>query len=731
MSHARSSRRRLAAAVTAALAVTTGLICATGPARAASPTPGSAATLQVASEPVVPFPADLDLVGVTASGYLAIDGSLSNKSWVRASDGALIKLGHDPVVSTGRGDLVALIGADKIEMRDLATDRSVFTVPRPADGVDYAGAVGETVFTTDRDVPAGSELWMHTADGATEAVAGLPGGARNYTVTNSSSTDALVRYTTGASDRHLGLLDVTTGIVTEPDLWDATGENGDVALSPTHVAWVERDGVRTTVVIRARGTGETRRVPAGDAPPSDYEIGLQGDYLVYGKKGGLTADTVDPLHAPTAYNLKDGATTKLLDHVIAAYASPSGALYVRGGTVAQGEGIYRVVAGPGSAAPTATLVASTGKPTALALTGHQVYPVSEPSYDRPAPMRWTLTRGNAELKVTLRHGRTGKTAEYTVVHPESRWFSIYWPGDLDGGTLSAYNGDYTWEIQARPLNGLGPTLTRTGTFKVVRGAAPHDFNDNGGPDLLARDSSGHLWREDSHFSREGVLDRTSTGTALVGGGWNAYDRIEAAADLGGARTGDLVARDRNGVLWLYLGKGDGGFATRSRIGGGWGVYDKIAAGGDLDDDHNADLLATDKNGVLWLYRGTGNWRAPFTGRTRVGGGWGVYNQLTVIGTNGAVPGDLVARDKAGVLWLYRGMFDGTFAPRVRIGGGWGAYEETVGIGDANGDGEADLFAYGSDGTRYLYAGTGDWHAPFAPRQVSPLLAAQGDVTSLS
>ncbi|MFG3211122.1 FG-GAP repeat domain-containing protein [Streptomyces tendae] len=729
MSHVRPSRRRLAAAVATALAVTAGLICTTGPARAASPVPDSATALQVASESVVPFPADQELLSVTASGYLVRDASKSNKSWVRASDGALIKLGHDPVRSTGQGDLVMLLGADEIEVRDLASGRTVLTVPvGPADGVDYAGAVGEAVFTTDRDVPAGSELWMHTTDGATVAVAGLPDGARNYSVTNSSSTDALVRYTTGTSDRHLGLIDVATGTVTEPDLWDATAENGDIALSPTRVAWVERDGGRTSVVVRTRGTGETRRVPVGDASPSDFEIGLQGDYLTYGKKGGLTADTVDPLHALTAYNLKDGATAKLLDHVISAYASPSGALHVRGGTVAQGEGIYRVDPVSAATSPTATLVASTGEPTALDLTWHQIYPGSDPSYDAPGPMRWTLTRGNAELKVTLRHVRTGKTAEYTVVHPKSRWFSVYWAGDLDHGNLSAYNGDYTWEIQARPLNDLGPVLTRTGTFKLDRWrAAPHDFNDNGSPDLLARDSSGHLWREDSHFSREGVLDHTGR-TALVGGGWNVYDRIEAAADLGGARTGDLVARDKNGVLWLYLGKGDGTFATRSRIGGGWGVYDKITGGSDLDNDGKADLLAADKNGVLWLYRGTGNWRAPFAYRTRVGGGWGIYNQLTAIGYGSR--SDLVARDKAGVLWLYRGMYDGTFAARTRIGGGWGGYEKTVGIGDANHDGIGDLFAY-SNGTRYFYAGTGDWHAPFAAREVSTLLPAQKDVTSLS
>ncbi|MEW2449167.1 VCBS repeat-containing protein [Streptomyces parvulus] len=728
MSQARSSRRRLAAAVTAALAITTGLIYTDAPVQAASPASGT----PTASESVVPFPADQKLTSVTESGYVVIDGRY-DQSWVRASDGAVTKLNDGPVLATGDGDLVALLGADKIEVRDLATDRTLLSVPRgPAHGTDYAGVAGRAVFTTERDVPVGSALWIHTTDGATAPVTGLPDGARNHTVLNGTGTSALVRYTTGASDTHLGLLDVATGSVTEPDLWDTSAVNGDTALSPTHIAWVERDSTRASVVVRDRATGATRRVPVGDASHSDIEIGLQGDYLTYSTRSGHTALTADPLNALTAYSLKDGSTTKLLDHLVSAGTSPSGVLYVRGGTVAEDEGIYRVTPGRDGAVPTATLVASTGEPTEVALGRYSVPSVIDVSYGSDASMVWNLSRGNAELKVTLRHDRTGKTAEFTSgPRQQPGRYSIYWSGDLDRGSLSAYNGDYTWEISARPLNGIGPVLNRTGTFKVARGrAAPHDFNDNGSPDLLARDSSGHLWREDSHFSND-RLNHTSNGTALVGGGWNVYDRIEAAADIGGARTGDLIARDKSGVLWLYLGKGDGGFATRSRIGGGWGVYDKIAAGGDLDNDYRADLLATDKNGVLWLYRGTGNWRAPFTSRTRVGGGWDIYNQLTVIGTLGSTTGDLIARDKAGVLWHYRGMDDGTFAPRTRIGGGWGAYQETVGIGDANRDGQSDLFAYGSDGTRYFYAGTGDWHAPFAPRVVSTLFPAQEDVTSLS
>ncbi|WP_435975486.1 FG-GAP repeat domain-containing protein [Streptomyces sp. Qhu_M48] len=159
------------------------------------------------------------------------------------------------------------------------------------------------------------------------------------------------------------------------------------------------------------------------------------------------------------------------------------------------------------------------------------------------------------------------------------------------------------------------------------------------------------------------------------------------------------------------------------MGGGWNTYTRFTGGSDLTGDGRADLVATDKAGDLWLYRSTGGSpAAPFEKRRKIGHGWGIYNQITATGNIGGGPaGDLVARDTAGVLWLYLGRGDGTFAPRTRIGGGWNAYTDTVGIGDGNDDGRPDLLAYGPGGTAYLYAGTGDFKAPFAGRSATGVL----------
>ncbi|GAA0617758.1 hypothetical protein [Streptomyces crystallinus] len=77
-----------------------------------------------------------------------------------------------------------------------------------------------------------------------------------------------------------------------------------------------------------------------------------------------------------------------------------------------------------------------------------------------------------------------------------------------------------------------------------------------------------------------------------------------------------------GLPGYYRGSGDGNapFLSRSRVGGGWQVYDTLFGAGDVTGDGRADLLARDRAGTLWLYKGTGNPSAPFASRTRVGGG---------------------------------------------------------------------------------------------------------------
>ncbi|MFE9412176.1 FG-GAP repeat domain-containing protein [Streptomyces sp. NPDC006704] len=168
----------------------------------------------------------------------------------------------------------------------------------------------------------------------------------------------------------------------------------------------------------------------------------------------------------------------------------------------------------------------------------------------------------------------------------------------------------------------------------------------------------------------------NTPDKVIGGGWNIYDTELSPGNLGGAQGYDVIARDSAGVLWLYLGYGDGTVTSRIRVGGGWEVYTQLAGKCDLDGDGKADIVARDTAGVLWFYKGTGNYNAPFAPRTRIGAGWNMFNRIVSTGDvdlDGRT--DLLARDTNGGLWLYKGsgLAADPYETRVQIGSNYNIY----------------------------------------------------------
>ncbi|MDV5148985.1 VCBS repeat-containing protein [Streptomyces sp. SBC-4] len=209
--------------------------------------------------------------------------------------------------------------------------------------------------------------------------------------------------------------------------------------------------------------------------------------------------------------------------------------------------------------------------------------------------------------------------------------------------------------------------------------------------------SGSGWNYDKHFSQadmggngsadgmytvnRGDLTYTPFGGSprFIGGGWGIYNEVFSAANTGGGTADDVLARDSSGVLWHYLGNGNGSLTQRYRIGSGWNAYTQIAGKGDVSGDGRPDVVARDRNGVLWLYKGTGNYRSPFTTRTRIGSGWNSYNAIVSSGDlNFDGKADLVARDRAGALWLYKGRGSAStpYTGRMKIGtSGWNGFRE--------------------------------------------------------
>ncbi|MGW6392524.1 FG-GAP repeat domain-containing protein [Streptomyces sp. NPDC055103] len=569
---------------------------------------------------------------------------------------------------------------------------------------------------------AGTVLRKHVAGAPAVTVTGLPVSATSVTVTPATPTHAKVTWYNAPS--RWGLLDLATGVLTLGD-----PEIGPQTISATHVAWFAAASATDPSLrlrVADRATGAVQEAPLPPAPPlGNLQVGLVGDWVLYGQKGGMSFVQPSAHHAITAYNLTTKAKVKVLDHAYEFTSAPDSSLYAHGGLVGQGEGVYRI-ADTGGDTLEAEPVAKTGEPTEVVATASTVPPaVLDLDKVNGFTFRWTLSREVRSHRVTVRHVRTGKTDVVTVplsaTTPAFSWVGSGGDDDWDGDVP---NGDFTWEMSGVPVNGIGPNVTAKGTFKVVRKVQPHDFNDNGSPDLLSRDSAGRLWRTDLFYRPSAEWHGVNeAGTrSYLGAGWGVYDRIEAAGNLGGTPVGDLLGRDRSGVLWLHQGKGTGDFANRVQIGVGWGIYDKIASGSDLTNDGRADVLAADRSGVLWLHTGTGSATKPFLPRKKLGTGWGIYNDITAVGNIAGGPaGDLVGRGRDGVLWLHLGKGDGTFAPRVRIGGGWNAFRTLIAAGDADGDGRLDLMGLGVDyQLPKLYKGTGDWKVPFRTGEVMEL-----------
>ncbi|MCB5170110.1 FG-GAP-like repeat-containing protein [Streptomyces bambusae] len=194
-----------------------------------------------------------------------------------------------------------------------------------------------------------------------------------------------------------------------------------------------------------------------------------------------------------------------------------------------------------------------------------------------------------------------------------------------------------------------------------------DANGDGAGDMLGRTADGRLYRL-TPSAEKSVLDRDTPKT-LIGTRFDVYSRLVAARDLSGDGYGDLLGRDKAGVLWLHRGTADGKLAARTRIGAGWNAYGVITGRGDLSGDGISDLVARDGAGVLWLYRGNG--KGGFAPRTRVGAGWNGFNSVVASGDmDGDGRQDLIARTPAGAVYLYDADHRGGFTRKLVLASGW-------------------------------------------------------------
>ncbi|MGW6557545.1 hypothetical protein [Streptomyces hydrogenans] len=692
MFRARTPRLRLTAAVAVALAATaSGVLAAPATAAPAAAPAAPPAALPAAAQDVAPFPKEGKLVSAGKTGFLYETGvAEAPYSWM-GYDGTVTPLSGGKYIGVAGTDTVVLDGPDDTyTLRDMGSD---------AEPVVMKGA-GTLLGVS------GSTLVMHDANGAylldkagdqdvRRDVTGLPAdadyfqtpiGAETFTVSNGTST--------------LYLVDIASAKV----IATATADNSVVGFaaiagSKTHLAWYDwtpaDDGGHFHLLDVATGT--SRIVPEGNSASQPV---LSKDWIAL-----LNTRTGPGKGRPLALHpLAGGETRYVLDRADEVRAAADGSFLVKG-ALAREEGVYRVNVGA-DGEPAAELVASSGRLPELALVSQEVpqtFTLDEP-YDSQE-FRWTFNQPAAGT-LTLVHTATGR--EYTRYSaPSSPRLSILL-SNTDVNDMGLYSGAYTWRLTATETYDVGPSVELSGTFTVNRPAAARDHDENGVADVLVRDADGTLKAYDTNQLQRIYEEwNRPLEPTVLGTGWNTYTLMASPSE----RT--VVGRDRDGVLWIHEGEGQK-LLPRTKVGGGWQVYNKITGGSDLNGDGRGDLLATDTNGVLWFYASTGDATTPFKPRVQIGGGWQQYNLLTAPGNiAGASGGDLLARDTAGVLWLYLGKGDGTFTARRQIGGGWQKFTDLAPFGDKNKDGLVDLYAIGATtGSHYPTSGLVD--APFKP-----------------
>ncbi|MER5583379.1 VCBS repeat-containing protein [Streptomyces asoensis] len=732
----RTSRRRLGVCVATVLAVTAGAgVLASPGAVAAPPAVAGTATADEAA-----LPAGAEIVSSGDTGYLTSrtdDSGRAVLEWHTYADGSVLPIGAGTVGHDSDSDTVVTSdGGSTVFLRDMSeggTWSATYDLASEfAPGAELVGVVGDSLFVK---VPAGGggyqELWqLSRADGAVHKTKRSSNPySMDFKVVASTGDVMLVlssnRAFPSSSTFRTEYWKTRTSVAGDAVIESGSRQNiaawtqaSTGARTADHEAWVEYRGGVTELVVD--GTYAHPRFAMDSSLSGAVVVGVIGDTLLYGVPGRAADETPSPLYARSVTD-PTAAPYEILERFSSAARAPDGRLLVRGAT-AGADGLFRFAQGD-DGRPSGTLVARTDRVPALEVTGSKV--PAAVSLEKPGAtvaMEWTLSRAGATVDLTLTHAATGRKLTARLAQPAPGSPAAFvWDGVLAG--VSAPNGAYTWQITATPADGVGAPATARGTFQVSRTPNPHDYTDNGSTDVLARDASGVLWRDDLFDWPSGGQVKTA-GRTRLGSGWQVYNQIEAAGNLAGTSTGDLVARDTSGVLWLYLGKGDGTFATRVKVGTGWQIYKQLAGGDDLTGDGRTDLVATDGSGILWLYKGTGSSTAPFAPRVRVGSGWQVYNQITAVGDiAGSTAGDLVARDTSGVLWLYQGNGTGNFTARVRIGSGWNAFSQVVGAADVTADGRPDLVAHGPNGT-YVYRSTGSATAPFS-RLTTDLYAGEG------
>jgi hypothetical protein len=268
-----------------------------------------------------------------------------------------------------------------------------------------------------------------------------------------------------------------------------------------------------------------------------------------------------------------------------------------------------------------------------------------------------------------------------------------------------------------------------------------DVNSDGRTDLLARDGAGNGWVLPGNgaggFGKAtgplaglkglgrivgsapvtgrrlpDVVGRTGTALQVVAGETGSTgglgNRIDTGLNLPSAtqlmnagdwnRDGfsDLISRNTDGNLYLYLGNGQGRFSAGTLLASGFGAVTLLSAGGDITGDGYPDLQGQ-VNGAMriWPGRGSAGLAASYVSHSAIT----AQRQVAVgLWTADGAPDAVFVTGK--LTLLYPGNGPGGLTNPVTIGSSLKGYSWVIGVSNMGGTGRSALIVRDSAGALY-------------------------------
>lgn len=236
-----------------------------------------------------------------------------------------------------------------------------------------------------------------------------------------------------------------------------------------------------------------------------------------------------------------------------------------------------------------------------------------------------------------------------------------------------------------PGNGHGGFKRPIGPFSSMQHASSvigaAQLTGNLLPDLLVR--TGTTISLVPNDGRRDLAPRIYTGLTLP-----RATQILNAGDWDRDGKGDLIARNSNGHLYLYPGKGNGTFGSPVDLGGGFGSVSLLQVVGDVTGDGWPDLQGQRGNVLyIWPGRGRSGHAAGFRSHAAISASAQIAAGRWT--ADGAPDSIFRANNR---LTLYAGNGPGGLTSARSLGVNVSRYNLIFGVGDLGGGSSSDLIA---------------------------------------